>query len=281
MYSLDDLSLAFEEAGLGHLFEKLERYAKNSIKIDLDPKVKTDKIGNSRFGGNPDLPLEMDWPHNEDSGDPLNFIAQLNMEDFKTLDIENKLPSQGILYFFYDLEAFLWGFDKKDMLGSLVYYYDGPLENLVNSPCPDKIQAFNPSGLKFSQVLDLPEYSSQLIQTQVSDEDYERYLDLVDDLELYADHKLLGHSNNIQNGMELQCELVRNGIYCGSSKAYQDPRLPELAPGRFDWNLLFQISSNEATGMEFGNEGSLYFWIRNEDLEVRRFDRSWQILQSY
>lgn len=281
MYSLDDLSLAFEEAGLGHLFEKLERYAKNSIKIDLDPKVKTDKIGNSRFGGNPDLPLEMDWPHNEDSGDPLNFIAQLNMEDFKTLDIGNKLPSQGILYFFYDLEAFLWGFDKKDMLGSLVYYYDGPLENLVNSPCPDKIQAFNPSGLKFSQVLDLPEYSSQLIQTQVSDEDYERYLDLVDDLELYADHKLLGHSNNIQNGMELQCELVRNGIYCGSSEAYQDPRLPELAPGRFDWNLLFQISSNEATGMEFGNEGSLYFWIRNEDLEVRRFDRSWQILQSY
>ena len=215
MYSLDDLSLAFEEAGLGHLFEKLERYAKNSIKIDLDPKVKTDKIGNSRFGGNPDLPLEMDWPHNEDSGDPLNFIAQLNMEDFKALDIENKLPSQGILYFFYDLEAFLWGFDKKDMLGSLVYYYDGPIENLVNSPCPDKIQAFNPSGLKFSQVLDLPEYSSQLIQTQVSDEDYERYLDLVEDLELYADHKLLGHSNNIQNGMELQCELVRNGIYCG------------------------------------------------------------------
>ena len=172
------------------------------------------------------------------------------------------------------------GFDENDRIGSRVYFYDGPIEHLK----PDLSRwpsTFYPLCACVFKSAELPEYSSQLIQTSLSDDEYERYLDLVEELEFVVDSKLLGHSNNIQNGMEFQCELVHQGIYCGSSAAYQDPRVPELAPGRFEWQLLFQISSDEETEMLWGDEGTLYFWIRTEDLKARRFENAWQILQSY
>lgn len=281
MNTLNDLRAAFEAAELTELFNELQHYAKNSITIDVDSEADAQQLGVSRFGGDPDLPPELAWFRNPESDAPLSFVAQLNFAELTALDTDKKLPSTGVLYFFYDLDAFLWGFDEKDRNGSHVYFYDGPLEHLETRPCPDGIQRFIPSGLVFSNRIELPEYSSQLIQTSLSDEEYERYLDLVEELELVVDNKLLGHSNNIQNGMEFQCELVREGIYCGSSAAYQDPRVPELAPGRFDWQLLFQIASNEETEMQWGDEGTLYFWIRTEDLEAHRFEEAWQILQSY
>lgn len=281
MNTLNDLRVAFESAELTELFNELQHYAKNSITIDVDSEADDQQLGVSRFGGDPDLPPELAWFRNPESDAPLSFVAQLNFAELTALDTDKKLPSTGILYFFYDLDAFLWGFDEKDRNGSHVYFYDGPLEHLETRPCPDGIERFIPSGLVFLNRIELPEYSSQLIQTSLSDEEYERYLDLVEELELVVDNKLLGHSNNIQHGMELQCELVRHGIYCGSSAAYQDSRVSELAPRRFDWQLLFQIASNEDTDMQWGDEGNLYFWIRTEDLETRRFEEVWQILQSY
>ncbi|ETD72717.1 peptide methionine sulfoxide reductase [Pelistega indica] len=281
MYTLQDLKIAFENVGLTKLFEEMQHYAKNSIVIELNGESDEQVIGASRFGGDPDLPAELEWFNNEESGAPLNFVAQLNCADLTPFDQDNKLPTHGILYFFYDVDAFLWGFDQKDYVGSRVYFYDGSFENLETRPCPAGIKRFTPCTLTFSNQIDLPEYSSQLIQTTLSDDEYERYLDLQESLELVVDNKLLGHSNNIQNGMELQCELVRHGIYCGSSAAYHDPRVPELAPGRLDWQLLFQIASNEETDMKWGDDGNLYFWIRAEDLKAGRFDYAWQILQSY
>lgn len=281
MHTLKNIQTVFESSGLTDLFQEMQHYAKNSITIRVDNESDTKQLGTSRFGGDPDLPPEIAWFSNPESGAPLIFVAQLNFAELTALDTDKKLPSTGILYFFYDLEAFLWGFDEKDSIGSRVYFYDGPLENLKTRPSPFGIKHFLPCGLVFTNRLELPDYSSQLIQTSLSDEEYERYLDLVEELELVVDNKLLGHSNNIQNGMEFQCELVHQGLYCGSSAAYQDSRVPELAPGRFEWQLLFQIASNEETEMQWGDEGTLYFWIRTEDLEAGRFEKAWQILQSY
>lgn len=92
---------------------------------------------------------------------------------------------------------------------------------------------------------------------------------------------MLGHSNNIQKGMELQCELVRNNLSCGSAELINDPRVVELAPGRVDWQLLFQISSYDEDDVHWANDGTLYFWIRTEDLKAKRFEQAWQILQSF
>ena len=51
--------------------------------------------------------------------------------------------------------------------------------------------------------------------------------------------------------------------------------------GRGDWRLLLQLDSDATANMMWGDSGRLYLWIRHEDLEVRRFDRCWVLVQCY
>ena len=48
-----------------------------------------------------------------------------------------------------------------------------------------------------------------------------------------------------------------------------------------NWRLLFQMEEGIADelGLMFGDCGSIYFYIREEDLQARNFDRVWLILQ--
>ncbi len=96
-------------------------------------------------------------------------------------------------------------------------------------------------------------------------------------------HKLLGHSDNIQGDMELECQLVSHGEYCGDSDdAYESERGKALAPGAADWVLLLQIDSDEDNcDMMWGDSGRLYLWIRQDDLAARAFGKSWLVLQCY
>jgi uncharacterized protein YwqG len=77
----------------------------------------------------------------------------------------------------------------------------------------------------------------------------------------------------------LECALVSAGLSCGDATAYQDPRLPEFRKHAREWRLLLQVPSAESAGMMWGDLGCLYYWIRNDDLDARRFDRCRMILQ--
>jgi uncharacterized protein YwqG len=46
------------------------------------------------------------------------------------------------------------------------------------------------------------------------------------------------------------------------------------------WRLLAQFQSDQPTGMDWGCGGMIYFWIREEDLAARRFDRVYGMLES-
>jgi uncharacterized protein YwqG len=43
--------------------------------------------------------------------------------------------------------------------------------------------------------------------------------------------------------------------------------------------LLLQIDSDDALGSVWGDLGRVYFWIRDQDLAARRFDRIWHVMQ--
>jgi uncharacterized protein YwqG len=81
--------------------------------------------------------------------------------------------------------------------------------------------------------------------------------------------------------MELECQLVTNGIYCGDPSGYEGPRAAVLEAGSADWRLLMQLDSDDEAGMMWGDAGRLYFWIREADLRERRFDKVWLILQCH
>lgn len=67
------------------------------ISIETSQKEDYSKLGNSRIGGFPDLPIDYEYPVNK-NGEYLRFLAQINLSEIK---IKNELlPKEGIIYFF-------------------------------------------------------------------------------------------------------------------------------------------------------------------------------------
>ena len=93
----------------------------------------------------------------------------------------------------------------------------------------------------------------------------------------------LGWPDIIQNNMTLECELVSRGHYLGGrwESVPMEERDQLRKPSVEGWQLLFQLDTVESGGFElmFGDCGRIYFYIRNEDLAARRFDRVWLIQQ--
>ena len=71
----------------------------------------------SKWWGDPDMPENMQYPTIEVTEDgetfdyPLTFICQINCEDIAAFDPENKLPHEGMLYFFAAMDKWL-GYDS-------------------------------------------------------------------------------------------------------------------------------------------------------------------------
>ena len=110
--------------------EKLESLGRNSIQLKIARK-ETYKLGATRFGGKPDVPLDFVWPTYEgESYDhvvkdrPLTFLAQFNCEELAQFDKEHLLPDHGLLSFFYETDTQCWGYDPKDKGCARVYWFE-------------------------------------------------------------------------------------------------------------------------------------------------------------
>ncbi len=97
--------------------------------------------------------------------------------------------------------------------------------------------------------------------------------------------KLLGWPDVIQNSMAAECELVAQDHYLGDGwqDVPEDVRQQAEATALDRWRLLFQLDTveHEDFCLMFGDAGRIYFYIPKEDLQARRFDRAWLILQCY
>ncbi|HEX7844649.1 MAG TPA: YwqG family protein [Chitinophagaceae bacterium] len=274
-----------------------ERFTKNGLskhwdffKGHLKPEILTlpksaneseMPLGQSKIGGQPDLPKNIEW-FKEDNGKRLSFIAQINLSEVASFDKSKQLPSQGIIYFFYSAEQEAWGFDIKDKDKFKVFFYDGNLSEIKRQDFPKDLAEharYKPCKLTFQSSVSLPNWEEDYVSSRLSETEKDKYLDITEDLDVES-NKLLGHSDNIQGPMELECELVTNGLYCGDATGYNDPKAKELTKNAKTWTLLFQVDSNHKdAGMIWGDMGRLYFWIKKDDLKNKKFDKCWLILQ--
>lgn len=191
------------------------------------------------------------------------------------------LPAQGALFFFYDSEQSTWGFDPNDR-GSwaVLYAADGIADHVsieptdlndegryaeisigatadLSIPDPDRLGA---------GALDLSETDWNLIEALRSTPS--------------PTHQVGGYPRPVQNdGMELDCQLASNGLYLGNGDAYRSARAQELDDGKSDWRLLLQLDSDDDAEMMWGDVGTLYFWIREQDALTCDFSKVWMILQ--
>lgn len=276
---------AVRSAGLEAKLSALRAVRRSAIRLRTQEPGSV-APGRSKIGGRPDLPREVAWPAHQ--GQPLPFLAQLALSELAPFDDEHLLPKNGWLVFFHAGDS-TWGFDPADALAWKVLHVECAPAALAPREFPDALDEdarFPECGVAISREDNLPDLDSPGGEALGidGDEDCDAYFELLralaggDENEL---HRVLGWPDQIQGDMQLECQLVTNGLHVGGPAGYADPRRKELEAGVGDWRLLLQIDSDERTGMMFGDAGRVYFWIKSQDLIARRFERAWSIVQCY
>jgi len=214
----------------------------------------------------------------------LAFLAQVDISELPQTHFPEWMPKKGQLYFFYDKEQTTWGFDPADRGSWRVIYAKESAVDLLECSATDGIDndPYNSLPVSFKEIISRPDWQRlEIGADEMSDDDFNEYIEwstapLGDE----PRHQMFGNPIPVQgDGMELECQLVSHGVYCGNSDGYHSPRAAELAEGAKDWRLLLQLDSDDEAGMMWGDLGSLYFWIREEDARRADFSNAWMILQ--
>lgn len=205
-------------------------------------------LASTRLGGRPDLAPSAAWPSFEDR--PMAFVAQVNLAEVSPLDERGLLPPSGLLSFF-GAPADL------DQPGSWHVSFTEDAAAVAKLEFPADLsfrERYATVALRAQRELtSLPMESETLADLGLTWEERIAYGDALRGEE-GPRHRMLGHPDVVQS----------------------DPRDEE--PGLC---LLLQVDSDEDAGMMWGDVGRLYFWIRRDDLERRRFDRCELIFQSH
>ncbi len=276
------IEAAFNAAGLARLKKDIDALARSSIRLESSAVDESKlKVGASKIGGLPDLPTGVSWPEWHDV--PQSFIAQIALADAQAYDTDKVLPQSGMLWFFYDAQQETYGADPADRGGWSVLFND-QLTGLERLSAPAGLPAesqFKACSISFSSELTLSAHPEiDIAHFDWTDTEQKKYEQLLATFPTKADraaihNRLLGNPDGIQDDMRQQCQLVSHGVTDDS-----DPRAAELAKGALEWQMLLQVDSDEHAGMRWADAGLLYYWITHADLQARRFDASWLVLQS-
>jgi uncharacterized protein YwqG len=212
-------------------------------------------------------------------------LGQLNLGDIQSVAPLSGWPREGTLAFFHAWPDDVWGFDPLAR-GHCRTIYCPATEHTKVMPAPADLSdeaKFPERIVSFAPEWTLPTYiDAGEVTLSFWDDDYHDLCAKI--MSITAEecpiHRCGGHPQQIQGDMQLECQLVTNGIYCGDPSGYRDPRVPLLTPGAADWQLLLQIDSDEERlGWMWGDLGRLYFWARQQDIAENDFDGSWALLQ--
>lgn len=259
-------------AGLTHVRGEIEQIALSSIRLkahEVDEPLL--KLGITKFGGSPDFPQGWVWP--ERNGFTLPFVGQINLSEIAPYTTEHLLPNSGMLYFFFDVDAFFetWPRDRT----TWAVLYDGNVSStLQRAAIPEKSakkRIYRPSAMTLVAEVTLPDYSQYDATSlkrlgllkPLTDEEEQAYYEVQAQLAHRAGyqwhipiHRLLGYADPVQ--WDMQRDL----------------------PGEcVDWQLLLQVDSDAAPDTDWGDTGRIYYWICKHDLRQCKFDQVQLILQ--
>ncbi|MDF2192002.1 YwqG family protein [Paraflavitalea sp. CAU 1676] len=193
-------------------------------------------LGASKTKGLPHLPASIEWPDNT------LFLAQFNLADLKPHDIQQQLPAEGILYFF---------FSPNDSECE-VFFYEGPTDQLERREYPE--EGFPDMEHYFEDYAETRNAVNFHRGAKIAIHEFPPLIPA----EMKADlEKILG------------CELSKNG--------YGDDMFGQPSYWQGE-NELFDDEQHDEEGdimlfqYEFG-EGNVHFWISREELANRDFSK--------
>lgn len=202
------------------------------------------EMGTSRFGGLPHLAAGVEWPRRP-SG-PLAMMAQIALDELASAVAGPEwLPRSGILTFFYDYDDMPWGDEPEDADAARILYDPSPLGELAPAETPADLVPelmLPPVAMSFERELTLPSADADEIDALgLTDAQLDAFHGVRETLaggvapELVPVHRMFGHPDQIQEPFEVGAE--------GGCE------------------LMLQLSTDDRLGLEFGDDGRLYFLV--------------------
>lgn len=218
---------------------------------------------------------------------PLQFIGQINFGEIKDAR-EMGLPEKGLLSVFYDTFEFPGGFYPEDVEGYRVLYFENVDESFSPRTEPAEFKGVTRyekhklSGLDFKSVYLTPmPGADELNKLKFSNDEEDFYSDWWNE-EIHQKLKgpiVGGQMQPIQGDMRSWCALTSAGVSCGHHEVYEDPNNQEILKNAFDWKFVCQFNSIEELNMMFGDVGSLYVLMHQDDLAKKNFSKARMVFQ--
>ena len=267
-----------------------------------------------KLGGLPTLPFGTDWPRHPESGEPLHFLAQIDLSRLPPTPLAgarmpSPLPKAGLLFFFADMvEEMLWSGHGGPFANTRVIFSEraGP-ERTPPEDTPDLGHALGQKGgdymggpgrTSFSQGSIEPYVIETFAGVDAFPDGSDAYAAAAQAAMVASIERATGAALPVLNGAGsgevvtkakaleyVRVEKFRDGTV---HRALECPRHQMLGVGKNLQGtaeehyadglvLLLQIDSDKAVDSDFVfcDMGAAQFWIKPDDLAAGRFDRAW------
>ncbi|MCR5877238.1 YwqG family protein [Phenylobacterium sp. J367] len=236
--------------------------------------VPAEPAGFSKLGGEPDLPPDVEWPRAE--GRALAFLAQLDLEEVRSAGGPDWLPGEGRLWAFNDD-------DRYGMADHVRIVHAASDAATVRHAFPDDLRKRHRFGeQRVGFRLDIVGPSLEWLGVDSRELDISR----LSESELAAapqgphhderQHRIGGYPSEIQDErMSITAELLARGLPASAEVS------AEIEDAARDWRLLLQIDSDPALGMNFGDAGRLYVFIKETHARAGDFSKTVANWQTY
>lgn len=231
--------------------------------------------GFSKLGGSAELPKGWAWPQGHTG--PRPFLAQIDLAALHSHALFEWLPPDGRLYAFLD-------HDRQSFADAVqVLYSRGP--PAAAQPLPANLSPgnrFKERRIGFAPFTSLPTFEwlgLQPTNPDLTEEAIYASLGFPDEpLIAEVQHRIGGYPSEIQSGqLARECEHLRRGM----ALDYGDEIPETIRRAARQWRLLLQIDSDDALGMEWGDGGRLYVFVREKDARAADFSQTITISQSH
>lgn len=250
--------------GLSRRRDEIEALSRPAVLLKTSKGVESKMaIGQTKIGGRPDLPSDVEWPKFTD-GKPLAFLGQINLGEVKSTTNLAGLPKDGLLSFF---SVFGWNSEndadpqlpqgKYDSSWTRVMYFPGNYQAFRRLRTPAGVNSFKACKVEFVPITSFPTHTKEPAVAKLG---WRR------DVKDKYDNFVMAY--NGARGQQLG-NPPRN-LLLGFAD-YEQDFVKEVADENLQ--LLFQLASDGNAGMCWGDGGFIYFWISPKDLARKNFDK--------
>ena len=273
-----------------HALSYLLEHTRQGIRCTKAGEANDGRLGGSRIGGDPDLPARIDWPATSE-GVPMTFLVQLNLQELAAANESLLLPDRGMLYFFVGVDEPAYNIEHR-----VIHVPEEELASASRRPAPGTTAlegAFRAYRLEPRATLEPPNFAyvdTEQVENDTADyEDYEEFVWSVTNSQNGDVALLFGYPDGQHGDAEYEAALrILTGEHYDYNTDHALRRIAAHLGGNEekakqeirDTLLLLEIDSDDDVGFCWWDAGALQFFIRKEDLQAGRFDRTYCSLYS-